>query len=118
LRVGSRLGALRDEERFRSYLCTTIVSLARTQWRRDNRRREVGPAEMAVEQPDLAARDEMLAAILRLPVKQRAVVFLRYYLDMSEADAARTLDVSLSAVKSLNHRALSGLRRELEEVRR
>ena len=57
----------------------------------------------------------MLAAIRRLPDRQREALVLRYYLDLSEEDIARTMRISRGTVKSTISRALSALGRILGE---
>jgi RNA polymerase sigma-70 factor (sigma-E family) len=53
------------------------------------------------------------AAMQRLPARQRAVLVLRYHEDLPEAEVARLLGLPLGTVKSLAHRGLARLRREL-----
>jgi RNA polymerase sigma-70 factor (sigma-E family) len=66
-------------------------------------------------QPDLGEDAMVLwAAVRRLPERQRAVLVLRYYEDLPEAEVARLLRLPLGTVKSLAHRALARLRAELE----
>jgi RNA polymerase sigma-70 factor (sigma-E family) len=55
-------------------------------------------------------RDELWAALGRLPRRQRAVVVLRYYEDLTEAQVAAVLDVSVGTVKSQTSKALARLR--------
>lgn len=55
-------------------------------------------------------RSLMMSVLAELPPRQRAVVVLRYYEDMSEAEIADTLGISLGTVKSTASRALSALR--------
>ena len=57
----------------------------------------------------------MLAAIRRLPARQREALVLRYYLDMTEEQAARTMGVSRGTVKSSTSRGLAALARLLKE---
>jgi DNA-directed RNA polymerase specialized sigma24 family protein len=51
--------------------------------------------------------------LLDLPIRQRTALYLRYYDDLSEAQAAEVMGCSVSAVKSLVNRGLNGLRVEL-----
>jgi RNA polymerase sigma factor (sigma-70 family) len=54
-------------------------------------------------------------AVAALPRRQRAVVTLRYFLDLSVDETATTLRTSSSAVRSLSHRAVAQLRMTLNE---
>ncbi|WP_231334887.1 SigE family RNA polymerase sigma factor [Actinomadura graeca] len=58
--------------------------------------------------------DEVLRA---LPAKQRAVVVLRYWCDLSEHEIAETLGVSRGTVKSHTARAMAALREHVREGR-
>jgi len=66
-----------------------------------------------------ALHDAMWRAIMKLPTRQRAMVVLRYYEDLSETQTAEVLGVSVGTVKSAVSRALGKLREdpELEPVR-
>lgn len=59
------------------------------------------------------AFDELADAVARLPFRQRAVVVLRYYGDLSEAEIAQALACRPGTVKSLASRALSTLSKEI-----
>ena len=97
-----------------AYLRTAIVNACRT-WHRsrgreqDRFRRHGASAEVALS----AASAELLDSIRRLPYRQQAVLVLRYWLDMSEADIALTLDCRPGTVKSLHSRALDAIRKDL-----
>jgi RNA polymerase sigma-70 factor (sigma-E family) len=54
------------------------------------------------------------AATRRLPRRQRAVLVLRYYEDLSEAEIARVLGIPVGTVKTSAHRGLARLRRSLD----
>jgi RNA polymerase sigma-70 factor (sigma-E family) len=58
-------------------------------------------------------RSELIEAFRRLPARQREVLALRYYVDMSVADAAATLHISEGAVRSTASRGLDALARIL-----
>jgi len=103
------------------YVRTALVRQNISWWRRRSARSEQPVAEV----PDstvsddgeqaLAARDEMWALLATLPRRQRAVLVLRFYEDMSEADIAASLGVTLGTVKSQCARALAALRTRLAE---
>jgi len=56
------------------------------------------------------ARQALLAALDRLPARQRAVVVLRYFADQTEAQTAAAMGCSVGAVKSHASKALARLR--------
>jgi RNA polymerase sigma-70 factor (sigma-E family) len=58
----------------------------------------------------LLERDAVVAALQRLPVRQREALVLRYYVDLSEAEIASAMGISRGAVKSHSSRAMSALR--------
>ncbi|BBC94949.1 SigE family RNA polymerase sigma factor [Streptomyces griseofuscus] len=61
-----------------------------------------------------ALHDAMWRAVMKLPTRQRAMVVLRYYEDLSEAQTAEVLGVSVGTVKSAVSRALGKLREDPE----
>lgn len=68
----------------------------------------------AMESVDL--RGELRAALERLTRKQRAAIVLRYYLDLSDTQAAVELGCSLTTVRSHISRGLAALRIDLAET--
>ncbi len=58
--------------------------------------------------------DEMWDALARLAPRRRAVLVLRYYADLSEAETAAALGCRPGTVKSMTHRAIEDLRKVLE----
>lgn len=61
-------------------------------------------------------RKRVLTALATLPRRRREVLVLRFYLDMSEAEIARTLGISPGTVKSTAARGLAALARQLREA--
>ncbi len=61
---------------------------------------------------DQQLRTELLAALRKLPTRQRTVIALRYFDDLSEAATANALGCSVGTVKTHAHRALAKLRHD------
>lgn len=59
---------------------------------------------------DIAERHQVLMMLRQLPPRQRAAVVARFFLDLSEAQAASELGCSVGTVKSLTSRGLARLR--------
>jgi RNA polymerase sigma-70 factor (sigma-E family) len=119
-RLAARLGHIRDPLAVRAYLRKTIVNLAINDCRRrDSERaylRRWGHTHaQAATQPDIETRHHLVAALRALPARQRAVVVLRYYEDLSEKEIAATLGCPIGTVKSSLSRALQTMRVDLEE---
>jgi RNA polymerase sigma factor (sigma-70 family) len=87
--------------------------------RRLRRRRELAAAtppepaepgtEPGTEPGEIGEHDELMSALAALPPRQRAVIVLRYFLDLPEAEVAAALKCSLGTVKSTASRALARL---------
>jgi RNA polymerase sigma factor (sigma-70 family) len=71
-----------------------------------------------LEADDPASRDEVWQAVLTLPPRQRAVLVLRYYEDLTEQEIADTLGCRPGTVKSQASDALTSLRARLDSDRR
>jgi len=81
-----------------------------------HRHRVVVRDRMPVLLPELVAEagfDHLADLVARLPYRQRAVLVLRYYCDLSEREIAEALDCRTGTVKSLASRALARLEKEL-----
>jgi RNA polymerase sigma-70 factor (sigma-E family) len=71
-------------------------------------------ADAAASPDGIEARDELMRALATLPPRQRAVLVLRYFLDLPEAEVAAALKCSLGTVKSTASRGLARLERAMQ----
>ncbi|MGW0502509.1 SigE family RNA polymerase sigma factor [Micromonospora sp. NPDC003241] len=109
-----RLGGI---EAIEPYARRVMVNTSTSWWRRrwhGERPTEVLPERAAADAIEQQLDRDVLWRHLRaLPARQRAVLVLRYYEDMSEAQTAALLEISPGTVKSQTSRALATLRRRL-----
>ena len=108
-RMSQRWGSI---ERPDAYLQRALTNACRN-WSRHSRIAESKLRLMASSEATEAAFDDLADAVARLPFRQRAVVVLRYYGDLSEAEIADALACRPGTVKSLSSRALSTLSKEI-----
>ncbi|WP_307871797.1 SigE family RNA polymerase sigma factor [Micromonospora sp. U21] len=109
-----RLGGIEAVEPYaRRVMVNTSTSWWRRRWHGE-RPTEVLPERAGVDEIEQQLDRDLLWRHLReLPNRQRAVLVLRYYEDMSEAQTAAMLNISPGTVKSQASRALSTLRRRM-----
>jgi RNA polymerase sigma factor (sigma-70 family) len=128
-----RWGDLTDPRKAPAYLRSSVLNGCRSVLRRQARGAPI-PALSAelfstealtgaegsstgggADAPLLASEDRraVLAALRRLPERQREVLVLRYYLELSDAEIARTMGIGESTVRSAAHRGLTTLERLL-----
>jgi RNA polymerase sigma-70 factor (sigma-E family) len=99
-----------------AYARRSLAHAAVNRWRGRHRRPEVPLAEpdTGAAPGDAAAivdlRDALARELLRLPPRQRAVLVLRYFDDLTEAEIAAALGCSVGSVKSQASRGLARLR--------
>ncbi len=119
---------LRDEAAAVAYLRRCAVNGARSVLRheavvRRENEAEAGRADASgrsyAPSADLAALnrldgDRLLAELQQLPQRQREVIILRYYADLSEAQIAEALDIAPGSVKTHAYRGLRALRERME----
>ena len=113
-------GRLRDPEKAAAYLRQTVVNRSRSALRRrsveDRHRAAPDPAGVSAEYSALHTleREAVVTALHALPQRQREVLVLRYYGDLSEAQIAAAIGISQGAVKSHASRGIAALRHVLE----
>jgi RNA polymerase sigma-70 factor (sigma-E family) len=116
-----RWPTLKDPDRALAYARASVLNGCRMVHRANSRHDGVTLAapddtESAEETALLGeASREVLTALRRLPARQREAVVLRYYLDMTEDQAAAVMRVSRGTVKSATSRGLAALGRLLKE---
>lgn len=101
-----------------AYARRILVNEHTSTWRRLWRQRETvtdtSDHDLPVEAPQYDGVSAVLWETVRsLPERQRAVVVLRYYEQLSEKEAAQALGVSVGTIKSQSSRALDTLRQHL-----
>ena len=126
VRVARRWPRVREMDQPVAYARRILVNLAIDDAKRRSRRRgELAPADdgrlerhadpaSAGVFGALDARAELVGALALLPPRQRAVLVLRYFEDLSEAQTAEILGCSLGTVKSTASRGLARMREALE----
>ncbi|SFY38430.1 RNA polymerase sigma-70 factor, sigma-E family [Streptomyces atratus] len=112
---------IEDHRALDGYVRRALLNTRTSQWRKrkvDEFACDELPEQEATPGPDPAEQqslhDAMWRAVLKLPDRQRAMVVLRYYEDLSEAQTAEVLGVSVGTVKSAVSRALGKLREDPE----
>jgi RNA polymerase sigma-70 factor (sigma-E family) len=115
VRVAGRFSHLRSPEAFDAYLRRTVVNLCNSQFRhqrvvRAALEREAGLATIPVDPPDVGLREQLRAALRRLPPRQRAALVLHYYEDLSEEQIAEAMRCSPAAARSLVSHGMATLR--------
>jgi RNA polymerase sigma-70 factor (sigma-E family) len=116
-----RWRSLEEPQKGLAYLRQTVVNRSRSVLRHRGVRARYTPPVPAdrpgAEEDVLASerRGAVLDALRGLPERQREVLALRYYLDLSEADIAETLGISRGSVKSHASRGVAALRSLMED---
>ena len=111
---------LRDPDKALAYLRRCVVNRAHSLLRHRavvEKHQPGRPPDEPAADVDVLAReqaDEVLRALTGLPARQREVLVLRHYLDLSEAEIAAALGISRGAVKSHSSRGIAHLRTALE----
>jgi RNA polymerase sigma-70 factor (sigma-E family) len=101
----------------RRAIATTYATWWRRKWRAERPTGSLPERATAAGTGTVDDRDALWRALGALPRRQRAVVVLRYYEDLSEAETATALGVSVGTVKSQAAKALATLRRDGDLLR-
>ena len=129
LRIARRWPRVRSMDHPKAYAKRVLVNLALDGTGRRNRQRSEldvrNHSSLDQRRDDAAAlalgivetTSELIDALSVLAPRQRATLVLRYFEDLSEAEAARVLGCSVGTVKSTTSRALERLRQILESSR-
>lgn len=100
---------------FLAIVARRCLTLRRNRWRSllglQHREVSVQPLDDSI-----VARSDLSRALRRLPPQLRIVLFLHYYLDLSLAEVAATLGITIGATKTRIHRALARLRPHLSDI--
>ncbi len=105
---------IREREAVDGYVRRVLVNMQTSWWRR--RKVDEYATDELPEVPgrdasaDQDLHDALWTALSGLPKRQRAMLVLRYYEDLSEAQTAQIMGVSVGTVKSTTSRALLKLR--------
>lgn len=97
----------------RRVLMSIFLSWRRRLWWRESPTASVPDVAGGADPADGDDRALLLAAVHRLPARQRAVIVLRYFYDLTEAESAEVLGCSTGTVKSHASRAVRSLRSDL-----
>ncbi len=117
-----RWDQLADSQSALPYVRSAVMNRCRSELRRARlqRRGDQNLRPLNGESPEQAAilgeeHRDVVAALRRLPDRQRESLILRYFMDLSESEVAAAMGVSQGTVKSTTSRALAALARQLKE---
>jgi len=117
--LARRPDALKDPSRTLAYLRVSVVNTARSALRRRRTARAYSPPhDLSPPTPEDSAvlaeeHREVLDALKKLAPRQREVLVLRYWSNLSESEIAETLEISAGTVKSTASRALVALEKAM-----
>lgn len=113
-RAWTSWGTVRRHAAPRAWVVRTALNFGVSWWRR--RRREVPLAEhdaATAGSPDAGVDPSLIAALRRLPARQREVLALRIFLDLDTETTAKVTGIAPGTVTAHLSRALTALRRDL-----
>lgn len=121
IRTYGAVGRLSDPGTAGAFLRTTMVNLTRGRWRRHlvalRHPPKPPPAPVGPEDAAVASvrHSKVIDALRALPRRERECLVLRYYLELSEAETAASLGISVGAVKGYTSRGRAALATAIKE---
>ena len=110
----ARIGRMEYAEAYvRRMLANTLVSSRRRAWTREQPSDRLPELESESAELPVLDRSVLWPLVCALPARQRAVIVLRYYEDLSEAQIAEVLSCAPGTVKSQASAAIGALRRAI-----
>ncbi|SDI98982.1 SigE family RNA polymerase sigma factor [Nonomuraea jiangxiensis] len=121
VKTAAKWRSLRDPGAIEGYVRRVMYHEQVSRWRRRSRVAEVStgwlPDQIGDGHADVVdLRMVMRAALARLTPRQRTMLVLRYFEDLSETEIARLLGVSVGSVRSQVHRSLERLKKAAPEL--
>lgn len=120
VRAWRDLPRLRERDRLGAWLHRLLVNACygeirrKRRWRLDVQWTDPDVATRDDHTGEIADHDQLVRGLSRLPVDQRVVVVLRYYMDLPHAEIAEILGIPAGTVRSRTNHALAALRAVLE----
>jgi RNA polymerase sigma-70 factor (sigma-E family) len=118
-----RWDQLADPRNALPYVRSAVMNRCRSELRRQarlERRADQNHRPLDAESPEQSAvlgeeHRDVLAALRRLPERQREALILRYFMDLPEPEIAAAMGISQGTVKSTTSRAIAALARRVKE---
>lgn len=119
IKVVSKHKNLADVQGVKAYLHRAVmneVGMHRRSWLRRLKRQEkyyrLNDSTPAGAEHTVVQRDELVAALAQLPLTQRTVLVLTYFMDFSDAEITAATGIARGTIKSARHRGLATLRKD------